>query len=99
VDVVIDPRKMLLVTIADADGSPRDVAVVQCAYVVALDPAGTLGIAVEIVTDPGTLPPTEPYPCPSSRLKQEWLVPSRLLKVRPYVKIDLGVPVERKKEG
>ncbi len=85
-DAVIDPRKMLIVTVADADGRPRDVAVVQCAYVVALDPAGTLAIAVEIVTDPGTLPPTEAYICPSSRLKHERLAPSRLLKVRPYVK-------------
>lgn len=81
-DIMIDPKNMLLITVADADGCPSDVLVVSCAYVVATNPSGEPAIAVEIVTDPDTPNPTEPYACPPRRLKREVLAPKRLLKVK-----------------
>jgi hypothetical protein len=83
-DLVIDPKNMLIVTVADADGRPRDVAVVHCAYVVVTNPSGERAVAVQLTTDVDTPAPTKPYACPPRRLKHEVLVPSRLLKVRPY---------------
>lgn len=90
-DIVIDPKNMLLVTVAAANGclgADRAydvvVAVVSCGYVVATNPTGEPAIAIELVTDPDMPAPTEPYACPPRRLKREVLAPKRVVKVRAY---------------
>jgi hypothetical protein len=83
VNVTVDPARMLTVQIADPGGQ-REIAVVLCHYVVATDPGGVDGIAIEVGYDPGAAHPTSTYLCPAERLVYEVLVPARVTKISPY---------------
>lgn len=84
-DVLVDPKKMLRVRFADADGAVQDVAAVTCAYVPA-QAGHVVGIAIQVVIDPGMPDPTQPYYCPQDRLQYRLMAPGQLKGVSPYLK-------------
>ena len=83
-ELLVDPRRMLRVTLVDAGGQEGEVAAVTCAYVPAAGADGVVRVAVEGTSDPAVPPPAAPYYCPTERLERRLLAPGRLRRIRPY---------------
>lgn len=81
-EVVVDPRRMLRVTIKEPAGEEREVAAVTCAYVPAHSPGGRASVAIEVVWDPETPNPASAYLCPEDRLSRLLLPPVRVKRIR-----------------
>jgi hypothetical protein len=82
-EVVVDPQKMLEVTIEEPTGIKQVVAV-TCAYVPATNAGGGASVALEVVWDPANTKPDASYLCPPERLSRVLLPPARVKRIRPY---------------
>lgn len=80
----VSPDRLLLVRYRDPDGTQHDLCTIVCQWVPTISATGKRGVAIEIVFDPGVPNPTEPYYCPTERLRRELLSPLRVDTVGPY---------------
>jgi hypothetical protein len=83
-ELVVDPRRMLRVTIGEPGGGESEIVALTCAYVPATNPDGRRTVALEVMWDPDNTSPTSVYLCSEDRLSRLLLPPVRVRRIRPY---------------
>jgi hypothetical protein len=94
VDIVVDPARMLSVTIEakPKEGDPlsrffpgtETISAITCGYVIGENPDGSVGVALDIVYDAENTHPTSVYLLPLERVTRVLVAPARVLNVTTY---------------